>query len=364
MQQRTPRPRDLLLDAWRGVSVLLVIFNHVVGNQVLSSAPVGEKFNLFDCYVGQLGVQFFFVISGYIITTLLVREYGKNGRVSLGAFYLRRAFRILPPMCLVLAVTALFVALGYIAVTQKAFLLGAFFLCDVRYHECNWFTGHLWSLAVEEQFYLVWPLLLCLLGFRRIAAVALTLAMFFLVIAQILGSQFPLTPDIAVSFACIAVGCLYATSPKLRGLVEQHANAAMVLIVALILFAKPIIPLVAPGQYRLQEFVQPWLICFVLFSSFRYRALLEQRLWVKALANLGIISYGVYLWQEMFLGERAKYLHPSLLGWTPAFLVLALLSYTLVEKPLMRVGAQLSHKLLNRTLQTPPAHAKTLVKQA
>src|ERR1700683_392352 len=117
-------------------------------------------------YAGPLGVQIFFVISGYIITALMLREHQRNGRVSLAAFYVRRAFRILPPLWLMLATTALLSLAGYIHVGPKSFLMAASFTCNTQPTSCGWFAGHTWSVATEEQFYLFWPLLLTVLGFR------------------------------------------------------------------------------------------------------------------------------------------------------------------------------------------------------
>jgi peptidoglycan/LPS O-acetylase OafA/YrhL len=117
---------------------------------------------------GLLGVQIFFVISGFLITALLVEEFQRNGRIRLGYFYLRRALRLFPALWLMLAVVAVVTALGlapdspFGVTTREAF--AAFFYWE------NWYRAfelgprnmltHTWSLSVEEPFYLLWPLLL------------------------------------------------------------------------------------------------------------------------------------------------------------------------------------------------------------
>jgi peptidoglycan/LPS O-acetylase OafA/YrhL len=161
--------RDRTVDAWRGLSVLLIILCHVVteryessfaGSETQAFSPPSRGLGAIayqlkpvayslSTAAGTLAVQFFLVISGYIITTLLVREHQSTGRVSLLAFYVRRAFRILPPACFVLGFTFLMSSLGYIVVTQRSFWLASTFLCNAT-SECGWFLGHLWSLAVEE----------------------------------------------------------------------------------------------------------------------------------------------------------------------------------------------------------------------
>jgi peptidoglycan/LPS O-acetylase OafA/YrhL len=75
---------------------------------------------------------------------------------------------------------------------------------------------------------------------------------------------------------------------------------------------------------------------------------------VQALSRLGLISYGVYLWQQLFLAAPAKYLHPSILDYAPACLLISVLSYFVLEKPLIRVGARLSQALISRGLQATP----------
>jgi peptidoglycan/LPS O-acetylase OafA/YrhL len=75
---------------------------------------------------------------------------------------------------------------------------------------------------------------------------------------------------------------------------------------------------------------------------------------VQALSRLGLISYGVYLWQQLFLAAPARYLHPSILDYTPAFLLIAVLSYFILEKPLIRVGARLSQALIIQGLPATP----------
>jgi peptidoglycan/LPS O-acetylase OafA/YrhL len=353
----TNNPRDRILDAWRGLSVLLVICDHVIENQVgwgrlagQSHPPTGTvpwRLHLFAHYIGGFGVQFFFVISGYIITTLLMREHQRYGSVSLPAFYVRRAFRILPPMWLVLGITAALTIFGYIAPRPRSILFGSSFLCNVQIERCGWFAGHLWSLGVEEQFYLIWPITLVILRFRAVPQVALVLTILLLVLEQLFGDP-NMGPNNPWSFACIALGCLYATSERFRLGIARAAAVPLILLAVAMLIEMATMPIVIWGQYRFQNLMHPLLVCFVLFSCFRYREFLEKRWIVRGLAAIGSLSYGIYLWQQMFLANSMFYLRPSLLEFAPGFIVLAALSYLLVEKPLMRVGARLSRELIER----------------
>ena len=156
----TARPDSFRPDVegLRAVAVLLVVVGHVFG------VPAG----------GYVGVDVFFVVSGFLITGLLLREHAREGRISLREFYARRVRRLLPAAVLVLAVTNLAAWLLFTgeragqALRDSVWALG--FLANVRFAELgtDYFDDtrpaspvqHYWSLAVEEQFYLVWPLLL------------------------------------------------------------------------------------------------------------------------------------------------------------------------------------------------------------
>jgi peptidoglycan/LPS O-acetylase OafA/YrhL len=119
---------------------------------------------------GPLGVTVFFFLSGYLITTLLRIEFAKTGTISLRAFYLRRAFRILPPLYLILIIAILLTQIGVIAQKLRFSAVAAqfFFLSNYQILQSGWDGPHsgrplgtssLWSLAIEEHFYLVFPLI-------------------------------------------------------------------------------------------------------------------------------------------------------------------------------------------------------------
>ena len=174
-----PAPADTFrpdVEGLRAVAVLLVVVSHVLG------VPAG----------GYIGVDVFFVISGFLITGLLLREHARNGRISLRDFYARRVRRLMPAAVLVLAVTNVAAYLLFTgeragqALRDSLWSLG--FLANVRFSAIgtDYFDDtrpaspvqHYWSLAVEEQFYVVWPCLLILalwLGKRRGAGAVLLL---------------------------------------------------------------------------------------------------------------------------------------------------------------------------------------------
>src|SRR5690606_11080924 len=134
----------------RAVAIILVILGHAKFTEGVSK-PVH---NFLETFVyAQLGVKIFFVLSGFLITTLLIKEYQKNGRISLKAFYIRRLLRIFPVFYLYLFVLLLVNYLLQLNLSWQNFAGAALYLNNFSFFAGTWLTGHSRSLAVEEQFY-------------------------------------------------------------------------------------------------------------------------------------------------------------------------------------------------------------------
>ncbi len=147
------------LDGWRAVAVIMVIACHAIH-------PVGNWLSL----LGPYGVSIFFGISGFLICSRLLDEEERRGRIDLGRFYVRRAFRILPAAWAYLAAVGLLASIGKLTVDPRQ-LAGCVLVCrnyfPFQITAGDWFTRHFWSLAVEEHFYLLFPLLLWACGAKR-----------------------------------------------------------------------------------------------------------------------------------------------------------------------------------------------------
>src|ERR1051326_4168606 len=133
------------LDGLRGLSIALVFAGHLGGGRGFLPADVMRHFG----DLANLGVRVFFVISGFLITGLLIRETEAKGRISLGEFYYRRTFRILPAFYTFLAAAAIAQALGVISLKSGALVHAATFTTHYH-HDRAWWLGHIWSLSVEE----------------------------------------------------------------------------------------------------------------------------------------------------------------------------------------------------------------------
>jgi peptidoglycan/LPS O-acetylase OafA/YrhL len=323
------RGRDRLIDGFRGLAVLCVVSAHCLAYRFQLPGAVGLQITKLAVPFAEMGVQLFFVISGYIITTLLVREEDKTGRISVPAFYIRRFFRILPPLFGYFAALLVLRWAGMIEFDPSTIRNSALFTCNTGFTTCPWWITHTWSLAVEEQFYLAWPLLLVVLPpARRIAFLLGLLAVLiggFLVARHHWHNNW-------ISFSCIASGALYSLSPRLREAIRARASYFAWLVAGLlfgigpILFFKPLLMLT------------PFLILFILFSA-RELAMVSRVLTSAPLQAVGLCSYSLYLWQQAFLARPSQYLEMPPLAALP---VVVGLSYFLIEKPCARMGHRLS----------------------
>jgi peptidoglycan/LPS O-acetylase OafA/YrhL len=325
------------LDGLRAISIALVLFAHTGGTRFFPSF-VGPRRVL-----GHFGVRIFFVISGFLITTLLLKELEKTGRISLKWFYIRRFFRIFPAAYTYLLVMCVLTAAGVTGLTRAD--LAHAFTYTVNYeHVRPWLTIHLWSLSIEEQFYMLWPAVLFFSGRKtglRIAAVALFAApligwatqRWVPSLAWSVGTSFQTNADM------LAAGCLLAgIRDRLigfgwyRAFLESRLFLAVpALIVAMVAgVAIPLLPsLLAAPLLNLS-------IAVFIDRSVRYPSDAFGRFlnW-KPVAFVGVLSYSLYLWQEPFLNRLSD--HP--LCWFPVNLLCAgaaaLASYYFIEKPFL-----------------------------
>jgi peptidoglycan/LPS O-acetylase OafA/YrhL len=336
--------RDRLIDGYRGVAVLCVVSAHCLAYRFHLPGAVGFQVTKLSVPFAEMGVQLFFVISGYIITTLLVNEESKTGRISIPAFYIRRFFRILPPLFAYFAGLLVLRSAGSIAFDPWTIRNSALFTCNTGLTTCPWWVTHTWSLAVEEQFYLAWPLILVILPQgRRVGFLLILLAT---LIGGFLFAQHHWHNN-WISFSCIACGALYSLWPRLRHAIRARASYIAWLMVGLafalgpILFFKPLLALT------------PFLITFILFSP-RELPLISRVLTSSPLQAVGLCSYSLYLWQQVFLGNPSRYIEmPPLI----ALPVVVALSYFLIEKPCARLGHRLSAAIQARSNEPPPSFA-------
>jgi peptidoglycan/LPS O-acetylase OafA/YrhL len=327
------------LDGLRAISILAVIWQHTVP-QSLAGTIWG--------HVGAYGVTLFFAISGFLITTLLVREHRRNGHIDLTAFYMRRSLRIFP---LYYAVLLLYVVLVW--VIERDSPDGREFFANLAYfatYTSNLFVeldGRVifyfaWSLATEEQFYLVWPPLLVLCGVNKRALVLISTVLLVLAADEIWGGfQLHRAPVAIVGGAILA---LVVSTERGYGALfpifgQRHSSLACAALVILLL--------AIPGMKIF--LIHLALVALVAACVLREdHALSGPMRWAPA-AFIGSISYGMYLLHMLSANAAEKLLAAGAIsshGYAvfPLALVIttcaAYVSFRYFETPFLRLKSR------------------------
>jgi peptidoglycan/LPS O-acetylase OafA/YrhL len=348
------------LDGWRAISVLLVIVQHIGFYQnggFLHRFP-NSVVNVVQ-FCGLLGVRTFFVISGFVICRLLISEEERYGSVSLKGFYYRRIFRILPPFFLYLAAISLLLGLGLVHEIWRAILGAGLFLFDINITPHSWLVGHTWSLAAEEQFYLLFPITWILTPKRWRSpfcfGVFLLIAVwnflvFFTHWNTLVGTNG------RVGFSCIAWGVLMAVNENRARKLARRVPTFVVVLLAIGLLVHPVF---SDSWRRIvyECLLLPPAIALLLLSSLERGPRLRALLCSKPLQAVGLTSYGIYLWQQPFTAPREYFVGQAVIitYLLPLLFLIVPLSYFLVEKPAMRYGKSLSRR--THRPQSSPAYA-------
>lgn len=351
------------VDGLRAIAVLSVVFFHAFPTVITG---------------GFIGVDIFFVISGFLITGLMLREHAQTGTVRIAGFYVRRTRRIFPALILLLLST---LAVGWIALTSNEFKQlgkyiagGAVFLDNFLFwRDAGYFDNkpevkpllHLWSLGVEEQFYLCWPLVLGLalklqrrtwvLGLAIVSCGASWLYAQQTIAVDAVGAFYsPLTR----MWELLAGGVLVILQQERAGsrtstwmthmtqgrLRELTAALGLALVVAGLLLIDR--HTVFPGLWAMLPVVGAVLLIASGPHSILHRHLLNHP-WM---VGLGLISYPLYLWHWPLLsfarilqGETPAAIHRAALILVS--LVLAYITYRFIERPVRRSRSTSPHRL-------------------
>jgi peptidoglycan/LPS O-acetylase OafA/YrhL len=341
------------LDGWRAVAVVWVMIYHSRGH--LSSTPF---MRLADC--GYIGVNIFFGLSGLLICWRLIREREKAGSIDVYDFYLRRGFRILPPYLSYLLVLLILALAGLASLTAGEFVSCLVFMRnyvepDMGY---GYYTSHFWSLAVEEHFYLLWPVLL-ITFFRLGRPKTATLGLALLVAAwRTVDARYGLfdrtfgihtagnvyRSDTAISSLLFGCGvAMFLSDPRwrkrLEGWLSPPAWALLTaLFLAIAIFGKHI-----PFARLLMDLLVPLLLAGTLLHP---TALAGRFLEWAPVRWIGRLSYSLYIWQQLFLLPRSDTYPLGVLQSFPvnwiASLLCAIGSYHLIEQPAIALGRRVS----------------------
>jgi peptidoglycan/LPS O-acetylase OafA/YrhL len=343
------------LDGLRAISIVLVMIGHLAGTRhadwITRHLRIGDT--------GELGVRVFFVISGFLITGLLLKEYRASGTISLQQFYIRRTLRIFPAFYAFLLVIACAYLAGAIALRPGDLLYA--FTYTINYHyDRSWFVGHIWSLSVEEQFYILWPATLLLLGPRRGLMVAFAVVLCVPAIRLTLVTSFPslvaLNSEAFFTVSdSIALGCVLAGSAdwirSRRSLLACLRTPWFVIVPLCIL----LLNMKTGGRLRvsvIDPVINVLIAACVLRCSLFKDDLAGYLLNAKPVVFVGVLSYSLYLWQQPFLNRYSD-------AWFASFpqnlliaVCCALGSYFAVERPVLRLRRRVAPR--NQALPAQP----------
>src|SRR3954451_21685809 len=371
-----PLAHQPALDGIRALAVIAVILFHA-GNTYATA--------------GFIGVDMFLVLSGFLITTLLLRELALTGRVAVKAFWMRRARRLLPALVLVLVAVACFGA--FVATDDEALglrgdLLGSlFYVQNWRFvlSGASYFTQfgspsplrHMWSLAIEEQWYLVWPLML--FGIMKLTRKNLRAVMAIIVLlaagsALLMAALYHQGGDASRAYygtdtraQALLIGAALAVLFTMRG-IPRSGVVNVVLQVLGVAGAAFLVWVVVEKSERWTKldrggFSLVAIASAALIAGAMTRGPVRSVLSIPPLPAIGLISYGLYLWHWpifVWLSPDRTGLegHKLLALRLVVSFAVAIVSYRLVERP---IREQRFRWVRGRALWIPITSALTAV---
>ena len=349
------------LDGVRAVAVLLVIFHHLN----VPYSPDGR------------GVLTFFVLSGFLITWMMLNESEKTGDVSIRNFYLRRILRIFPGfyVFLVLAFAAQWLTEGGMSGTTLGDYLGAFsYTSNYRFAlmpHMNHACWHTWALSMEEQFYLLWPCLFVAFqkDLRKLSHLLIAAIVLVDVYRIVLFFKFQVNENwLERSFDCrvdhILVGCLLAVLIK-RGVLLRFWNfLAARTWISLVSLALMVASIAMDFRFQLPyKFAFGFVVDPLLTAIFLVQVIAMGSTWLWGWLNwrvvryLGQVSYGMFLYHMManrlvlnLVGRHSLWIHVPVV--TACAVLLGACSFHLVEMRFLRLKSRFTGPPANRSVAT------------
>lgn len=334
------------LDGLRGIAIILVLSAHIGVNHYLGPLHLFIE--------PRSGVNLFFVLSGFLITTLLIKEKIHTGNISLRNFYMRRILKIIPLAYLFLLVVILLNHYYGLGVPFSDFLASFLFLKNLPIRN-EPLTAHFWTLAAEEQFYFTFPILLSV-NINKYFITAISIIVFIPLIAilgyfQIINNHFLAVRIMMYVFwkgpIIILIGSVFSIL-LFKNMIGTLPSGKYNLLGLILLPAGIIIPnhkFIGYLPY-LSEYLSALVFGYTVLIIVTNHGLLPSILKSRILVYTGIVSYSIYIWQQLFIGIRAwePWLYPinhlslsaTILVKLALIFTVSLASYYLIEKPFLK----------------------------
>jgi peptidoglycan/LPS O-acetylase OafA/YrhL len=292
------------LDGFRAIAIILVVLTH---SRLSEGFPLQFKNIALHCSVG---VNIFFVISGFLITTLLLNEQKNKGQIDIKIFYIKRAFRILPVALLYLLFLLFWRTRQEIGLKNDDLYRALTFTVNFSPSRGSWFIGHYWTLSVEEQFYIFWPAILII--FRKRLKITLVLLIGYSCFIEAFVHHYPMFYDASLysffsSSDSIFIGALGAIFYFETPTICQHRIFKNYFIqftaISLILF---FVMLKDDGiaSYVSIPFAGTVIATASLFLMLSYINPSEKTIFkllnCSFMTHIGMLSYSIYIWQQFF----------------------------------------------------------------
>ncbi len=342
------------LNGLRAISIILVLLNHLAIQNNIFGSLINNKWLFPFIRVisdGQLGVNVFFVISGFLITSLMLNEERKTNTVSFKSFYIRRTLRIFPAYYSLLLFYFILQILGYIKLDNESWLTSVTYTKYFNFASHDWYTGHGWSLSIEEHFYLLWPLVFLKGGKIR----KFTVLFFISIVPFIRCFQYyhPVSwigeASIFTRIDSISVGCfcaLYKDSIIKKLTLFWHI--VFILSASLLFFSSFVIILLTKAHlsFLFIPFGKTYgtianilIASIMMYSVFGPKGIWFKFLNFKVINFIGILSYSIYLWQEFFIYKSALWINrfPQNIFLVT---VVASCSYFFIEQPFLKLKSR------------------------
>jgi peptidoglycan/LPS O-acetylase OafA/YrhL len=343
-------------DGLRGIGILAVMFSHGV-DSILRSGWISDNliFYMFKKRA-DLAIEMFFLLSGFLVTQKLMQEQEKYGFFSVKKFYLRRIVRLMPVLWVYLPVIALFSQLDWIENSMEGVWASLFYVRNY-WPAKDWYTGHFWSLSIEEHFYLFWPMLLifCLKLKKPYIGVLISIGIFMLwrVLYYDLRIFFFVIPGVKAIFrtdirvSTILLGCFLAIlyqSEDFRSWLKNTLSWPLYLVCVFAAIA-------TTGIHYLWIILMVALVPFVFYPMLNPDSVAGKILETRWLKWFGSMCYSLYIWQQLFLVQGLKVQESSLL-WFQRFpqnfifaFIVGILSYYFIEEYFRKKGYSWIQKL-------------------
>jgi len=330
------------LDGFRAISIILVVVSHIRDMNEFKNIPI--KYNRMFSY-GGVGVTVFFVISGFLITYLLLNEQSNNGNISLKRFYINRALRILPVFFLYISFILIWRTFENFEISKYDIL--HVFTFTVRLDGAmNWYFSHFWSLSIEEQFYIFWPV--TLIFFRKNVKTVLVVLIVYSCISRIIDHKYPgyrlitLSPFFKYSDSLFigALGAIFLFEfPWLSQL--KIFRSYLLQIPALVLICLFVYMSHGKFPYLTLPFANVIISACILYLMLSYitpsNNLVFKFLNSKVMVHIGILSYSMYIWQQFFFKGAITGIWRAFPYNFIMIYLAALASYYLWERPFLKL---------------------------